>query len=312
MSIFNNLRERLEKTRNNLVNRIKETLSGKANIDLDVIDKLEEILISADIGFSLTSRIIDGIRTELKKQKMRDDEKIIFEVLKAELKKIFHNGTLKSSKNLLINHSHSKPIVILIVGVNGVGKTTTIGKLAYQFKQEGKKVLIAASDTFRAAAKEQLEIWSERAKADILMNENSTDPSAVTYDSIEKAIKDDYDILLIDTAGRLHNKSYLMDELNKLNRIVEKKLNRAPDETLLIIDATSGQNAVIQAEEFSKVTQLTGLVVTKLDGSAKGGVVFQICEKQKIPVRYIGIGEGIDDLKVFNPDEFISALVDLT
>lgn len=312
MSIFNNLRERLEKTRNNLVNRIKETLSGKANIDLDVLDKIEEILISADIGFSLTSKIIDGIRTELKKQKMRNDEKIIFEVLKAELKKIFNNGMINSSKNILTNHSHSKPLVILIVGVNGVGKTTTIGKLAHQFKEEGKKVLIAASDTFRAAAKEQLEIWSERAKADILINENSSDPSAVTYDAIEKAIKDSYDILLIDTAGRLHNKSYLMDELHKLNRIVKKKLNRAPDETLLIIDATSGQNAVLQAEEFSKVTQLTGLVVTKLDGSAKGGVVFQICEKQKIPIRYIGLGEGINDLKVFNPDEFISALVDLT
>lgn len=312
MNILNNLRERLEKTRNNLVTRIKETISGKANIDLDVLDRLEEILISADIGFSLTSRIIDGIRTELKKQKIRNDEKIIFEVLKAELNKIFDNGTVNSSKKIMANQSHSKPFVILIVGVNGVGKTTTIGKLAYQFKEEGKKVLIAASDTFRAAAKEQLEIWSERAKADILISENSSDPSAVTYDSIEKAIKDNYDVLLIDTAGRLHNKSYLMDELNKLNRIVEKKLNRAPDETFLILDATSGQNAVLQAEQFCKVIQLTGLVITKLDGSAKGGVVFQICEKLKIPVRYIGVGEDINDLKIFNSNEFISAIVDVT
>ncbi len=308
MSVFNNLRERLAKTRDNLINRIKETISGKAVIDADSIDRLEEILISADIGFDLTSRIIDNVRTELLKEKNRTDERIILNVLKTELKKIFENGTLNfSQSSLSIN---TKPFVILVVGVNGVGKTTTIGKLAYNFIKDGKRVLIAASDTFRAAASEQLEIWSERANADILIKENSTDPSAVAYEAVNKAISENYDVLLIDTAGRLHNKKNLMDELNKLHRVIEKKLNRAPDETFLVLDAASGQNAVIQADEFSKVTKLTGLIITKLDGTAKGGIVFQICEKQKVPVRFIGIGEGIDDLKGFNVDEFISAILE--
>ncbi len=214
------------------------------------------------------------------------------------------------SKNKIKSNNSIKPYVVLVIGVNGVGKTTTIGKLAYNYKQEGKKVLIAASDTFRAAASEQLEIWSERAKADIVINEKSIDPASVAFEAIEKAIKENYDILLIDTAGRLHNKAYLMDELNKLNRIISKKLNRAPDETLLVLDGNSGQNAIVQADEFSKTALITGLVVTKLDGTAKGGIVFQICAKNKIPVKYIGVGEAIEDLKPFNAQEFISALVD--
>jgi len=308
MSIFNSLRERLSKTRNNLVNRIKETISGKANLDSDTLEQLEEILISSDVGFDLSNKIIENVRAEMLSTKDKTNENVIFDVLKSELKKIFdNNSTVKPNKS----NNEKKPYVILVLGVNGAGKTTTIGKLAYSYKQLGKKVLIAASDTFRAAASEQLEIWSERAKADILIKENSIDPSAVAFEAIERAIKENYDVLLIDTAGRLHNKTYLMDELSKLNRIISKKLNRAPDETLLVLDGNSGQNALVQADEFSKTAFITGLVITKLDGTAKGGIVFQICEKNKIPVKYIGVGEGINDLQSFNAEEFISALVDV-
>lgn len=308
MSMFNNLRDKLAKTRNNLVNRIKETVSGQANLDTNTIERLEEILISSDVGFELSNKIIENVRTELLNIKDRMNEKVIFSVLKSELKKIFDKT---NNSNINESNNHVRPYVILVVGVNGAGKTTTIGKLAYKYKQQGKKVLIAASDTFRAAASEQLEIWSERAKADILINEKSIDPSAVAFEAIEKSLKENYDVLLIDTAGRLHNKTYLMDELIKLNKIIAKKLKRAPDEALLVLDGNSGQNAVVQADEFSKTALLTGLVITKLDGTAKGGIVFQVCEKNKIPVKYIGIGEAIDDLREFNSDEFISAIVDL-
>jgi len=308
MSIFNSLRERLSKTRNNLVNRIKETISGKANLDSDTLEQLEEILISSDVGIDLSNKIIENVRAEMLSAKDKTNENVIFDVLKSELKKIFDSSSpVKPNKS----NNKKKPYVILVLGVNGAGKTTTIGKLAYSYKQLGKKVLIAASDTFRAAASEQLEIWSERAKADILIKENSIDPSAVAFEAIERATKENYDVLLIDTAGRLHNKTYLMDELSKLNRIISKKLDRAPDETLLVLDGNSGQNALVQADEFSKTAFITGLVITKLDGTAKGGIVFQICEKNKIPVKYIGVGEGINDLQSFNAEEFISALVDV-
>lgn len=307
MGLFTNLRDRLSKTRDNLANRIKETVSGKAILDATTLEQLEEILISSDVGFDLSTKIIENVRTEMVNVKDRTNEKIIFDVVKAELKKIFGDNSLtKLSESVIQN----KPYVILVIGVNGVGKTTTIGKLAYNYKQQGKKVLIAACDTFRAAAGEQLEIWSERAKADFIMNEKSIDPSAVAFEAIDKSLKENYDVLLVDTAGRLHNKSYLMDELNKLNRIISKKLKRAPDETLLILDGNSGQNAILQADEFSKIALITGLVITKLDGTAKGGIVFQICDKKKLAVKYIGVGEAITDLRLFSADEFISAIVD--
>ncbi|HAB54179.1 MAG TPA: signal recognition particle-docking protein FtsY [Ignavibacteriales bacterium] len=307
MSIFNSLRDRLSKTRNNLVNRIKETISGKASIDSNTLEQIEEILISSDVGYYLSNKIIENVRTKMLNTKDRTSDKIIFDVVKSELKKIFDNN---STSRVSESNNQAKPYIILVIGVNGAGKTTTIGKLAYNYKEQGKKVLIAASDTFRAAASEQLEIWSERAKADIVISEKSVDPSAVAYEAIEKAHKEKYDVLLIDTAGRLHTKSYLMDELVKLNRIITKKLNRAPDETLLVLDGNSGQNAVVQSDEFSKTALITGLVITKLDGTAKGGIVFQIFEKQKIPVKYIGVGEDITDLQPFNAEEFISAIVD--
>ena len=308
MGIFTNLRDRLSKTRDNLVNRIKETVSGKAILDATTLEQLEEILISSDVGFDLSTKIIENVRTEMVNVKDRTNEKIIFDVVKFELKKIFNNNSAN------VNHTiveKTKPKVILVIGVNGVGKTTTIGKLAYDYKQQGKKVLIAACDTFRAAASEQLEIWSERAKADIVINENSIDPSAVAFEAIDKSVKENYDVLLVDTAGRLHNKSYLMDELNKLNRIISRKLKRAPDESLLILDGNSGQNAIAQADEFSKIVFITGLVITKLDGTAKGGIVFNICSKMKIPVKFIGVGEAITDIRLFNAEEFISAIIDV-
>lgn len=308
MSIFNSLRDRLSKTRNNLVNRIKETVSGKASLDSNTLEQIEEILISSDVGYDLSNKIIENVRTKMLNTKDRTSDKIIFDVVKSELKKIFDNN---STSRVSESNNQAKPYIILVIGVNGAGKTTTIGKLAYNYKEQGKKVLIAASDTFRAAASEQLEIWSERAKADIVISEKSVDPSAVAYEAIEKALKEKYDVLLIDTAGRLHTKSYLMDELMKLNRIITKKLDRAPDETLLVLDGNSGQNAVVQSDEFSKTALITGLVITKLDGTAKGGIVFQIFEKQKIPVKYIGVGEDITDLQPFNAEEFISAIVDI-
>jgi fused signal recognition particle receptor len=308
MGILNNLRDRLSRTRDNLVNRIIETVSGKAILDSNTFEQLEEILISSDVGYDLSTKIIDNVRAEMVAIKDRTNEKIIFDVLKTELKRIFESNSLINQNEFSNN---AKPYVILVIGVNGVGKTTTIGKLAYNYNQLGKKVLIAASDTFRAAATEQLEIWSVRAKADIVINEKSVDPSAVAYEAVEKSVKENYDILLIDTAGRLHTKSFLMDELNKLNRIISKKLNRAPDETLLVLDGNSGQNALVQANEFSKTSLITGLVITKLDGTAKGGIVFNICETLKIPVKYVGIGEGINDLIPFNSEEFVSAVVNV-
>jgi fused signal recognition particle receptor len=305
MGIFTNLQDKLSKTRNNLVNRIKETISGKATLDSNTLEQLEEILISSDVGYDLSNKIIENVRSEMLNVKDRSSEKVVFDVVKSELKKIFDNNSISRKVDA---NSLTKPYVVLVIGVNGAGKTTTIGKLAYNYKEQKKKVLIAASDTFRAAASEQLEIWSDRAKADIVINEKSVDPSAVAYEAIEKSVKGNYDVLLIDTAGRLHNKTYLMDELMKLNKIITKKHGRAPDETLLVLDGNSGQNAILQSDEFSKIAIITGLVITKLDGTAKGGIVFNICEKMKIPVAYIGVGEGIHDLRTFNPQEFIEAI----
>ncbi|NWF88040.1 MAG: signal recognition particle-docking protein FtsY [Ignavibacteriaceae bacterium] len=305
MKIFSNISERLSKTRNNIINRIKETVSGKAALDNSILERLEEILISADIGYSLTDKIIENVRIEMLNIRDRTNEEIIFDVVKKELKKIFTNNFPADQSNINHNSLH----LVLVLGVNGVGKTTTVGKLAYNFRQRGKKVLIAASDTFRAAAGEQLDTWSTRADADIYLSDDSNDPSSVTFEAIERALNENYDVLFVDTAGRLHNKKYLMDELAKLNRIIQKKLNSDNFETLLVLDGTSGQNAVFQVEEFSKVAKISGLVITKLDGTSKGGIVFQISEKFKIPVKYIGIGEGLEDLRPFDKDEFISAIV---
>lgn len=309
MGLFNNfnldkLKAGLEKTRNKLVNTISETISGKAVLDDKTLEEIEEILITSDIGYEITERIIENSKIKLKNEKDRSKVNIL-QVVKDELKSVFQSSVLnKNNDNFLKN----KPYVILIVGINGAGKTTTVGKLAYNYKKSGLKVIIGAADTFRAAANEQLEIWANRAKVEIIKKEKGSDPSSVVFETLDKAVKEKFDVVLIDTAGRLHNKTNLMDELNKIKRVISKILPYAPNETLLVIDGTSGQNALIQADEFDKVTDINGLIITKLDGTAKGGVVFQICSKQKIPVKYIGVGESIDDLQNFDPDLFISAI----
>jgi len=304
---FNKLKSGLSKTRNKIVNSINEKITGKAVIDENIIDDIEEILLSSDIGFDTSEKIIENIRVALKSEKDRTQFNII-NTVKDELVSAISNGSA-DDKNIEDEITIiSKPYVILIVGVNGVGKTTTIGKLAYNFRSGGAKVLIGAADTFRAAAGEQLNIWAERAGVDILQKESGSDPSSVAFETVEKAVNENYDFVLIDTAGRLHNKVNLMNELIKIKRAINKVLTNAPHDTFLILDGTVGQNALIQADEFSKVTDISGLIITKLDGTAKGGVVFQICNKQSIPVKFIGVGESIEDLQTFNPKIFVDAI----
>ena len=312
MGIFNNfnfdrLKSGLAKTKDKILNSITETISGKASIDEKTIDEIEEILISSDIGMETVEKIIEDTRVKLKNDKDRSGINII-QVVKNELTSVVDFGNSKPDN---VNDIRKfKPFVILIVGINGAGKTTTIGKLAYNFKQAGFKVIVGAADTFRAAANEQLDIWAQRAQVEIVQKGRGSDPSSVAYDVIENAVKNGIDIVLIDTAGRLHNKSNLMEELKKIKRVIQKLLPHAPNETLLVLDGNTGQNALVQVEEFSKVTDITGLVITKLDGTAKGGVIFQICNKQKIPVKYIGVGEKIDDLQEFDAKQFVNALFD--
>ncbi|MCH6574005.1 MAG: signal recognition particle-docking protein FtsY [Bacteroidetes bacterium] len=304
---FNKLKSGLSKTRDKIVNSINEKITGKAVIDENIIDEIEEILITSDIGFDTAEKIIENLRVVLKGEKDRSQFNII-NTIKDELVSVISNGSADAKNKKNDTTIISKPYVILIVGVNGVGKTTTIGKLAHNFQSEGAKVLIGAADTFRAAAGEQLDIWADRAGADIVRKESLSDPSSVAYETVEKAVNENYDFVLIDTAGRLHNKANLMNELAKIKRAINKVLPGAPHDTFLILDGTVGQNALIQADEFSKVTDISGLIITKLDGTAKGGVVFQICKKQSIPVKFIGVGETIEDLQTFNPKIFVDAI----
>lgn len=304
MSLFKNfslekIKKGLEKTKEKFVNKISETLTGKAKIDTETVESLEEILISADIGAETTDIIIENLKKELKNDSDRSTENIL-NLLKKNLSEI-----LIDSK---FDLSDKKPYVILIIGVNGVGKTTSIGKIANNFKNLGKNVLIVAADTFRAAANEQLEIWSKRAGVEIFQGNKNSDPSSVVFDALNKSLNENFDIVLIDTAGRLHNKVNLMNELGKIDRIIQKVLNKKQDETLIVIDANTGQNAVSQVQEFSKILSLSGIIVTKLDGTAKGGIIFNLCQKFKIPVKFIGVGEGIDDLQEFNKIDFINSL----
>ncbi|MGB5288791.1 MAG: signal recognition particle-docking protein FtsY [Ignavibacteriaceae bacterium] len=302
---FNRLKDGLSKTRNKLVNTITETFTGKAVIDDNTLNELEEILISSDLSADLSEKIINNLRTNLKNEKDRTLTNIL-DLLKEELLQILKTEENDTQQNN--NLEKIKPYIILIVGVNGVGKTTTIGKLAHNFRQSGNKVIVGAADTFRAAANEQLEIWAQRAGVEIIQQNKGTDPSSVAFETVKKAVDGDYDVVLIDTAGRLHSKVNLMNELNKIKRAIEKVLPGAPNDTFLVLDATVGQNALIQAAEFSKVIRTSGLIITKLDGTAKGGAIFQICAKHNVPVRYIGVGEKIDDLQTFEPTLFVDAL----
>ncbi|KAB2909571.1 MAG: signal recognition particle-docking protein FtsY [Ignavibacteriales bacterium] len=302
---FNKLKSGLSKTRDKIFNKISETVTGKAVIDEITLEEIEEVLITSDIGFDLAMKIVEEVRKKLKGEKDRSGENVL-SVVKSVLEDELAHSV--SSKEYSPNVDQYKPFVMLIVGVNGAGKTTTIGKLAHNFKKSGWKVVVGAADTFRAAANEQLEIWAERAGVPIISKHHGADPSSVAYETIEEAIKITADVVMIDTAGRLHTKVNLMEELRKIKNVLSKKLPYAPNEIFLVVDGTTGQNAVQQGKEFSKVTELTGLIVTKLDGTAKGGVIFQICRDLNVPVRYIGVGEGIEDLQNFDPHMYVEAV----
>ena len=303
---FNKLKGGLSKTREKIVTSITETISGKAKIDEEVLEELEETLITSDIGMETAERIIEATRRSLKSEKDRTEEKII-EIIKAELIKILEENAPKEDD--LEKIKKYKPYVILVIGVNGAGKTTTIGKLANNFKRAGLNVVIGSADTFRAAANEQLETWANRAGVDIIQREHGADPSAVAYDTLSSAKQKNSDVVIIDTAGRLHTKNNLMQELKKIKKVLGKVYDYAPNETYLVIDGNTGQNGLMQAREFSKYAELTGLIITKLDGTAKGGIIIKISAEQKVPVKYIGVGEGIDDLQTFDPKEFVNALL---
>lgn len=299
MGFFSKIKEGLKKTRDNVVGQIDSMLKSFTKIDDELFEELEELLVMGDVGMATASKICDQLKERVKKDGITDPKVIhwLLEDITAEM--------LSGGEELVLN---TKPSIILVIGVNGVGKTTTIGKLANSFVKDGKKVILAAADTFRAAAIEQLEIWADRSGASIIKQKEGSDPAAVVFDAIAAAKARDADIIICDTAGRLHNKKHLMDELSKISRVIDRELPDADKEFLLVLDATTGQNAVVQANEFRNATGITGIVLTKLDGTAKGGVVLAIKDGLGIPVKYVGVGEKIDDLQPFNPQDFAEAL----
>ncbi len=299
MGFFNKLKEGLSKTKNAFVGKIDNLFKSFRKVDEELFEELEELLISADIGVNTTEEILDELRDTVKENNIKESDEVkakLFEMLK-EL--IGRHEPLKLD---------TKPSVILVIGVNGVGKTTSIGKISKELKSEGKKVVVAAADTFRAAAAEQLTVWCERAGVDIVKQAAGADPASVVFDAINSAKSKNADVLIVDTAGRLHNKKNLMDELAKIDRVISRELSGCSKETLLVLDATTGQNAVMQAKEFKGASDITGLILTKLDGTAKGGIVLSIKKELGIPVKFIGVGEKIDDMKPFDADEFAKAL----
>jgi fused signal recognition particle receptor len=303
---FNRLKEGLEKTRKSFSDRLSKLLKGR-KIDQELLDEVEEILITSDIGVSTSEKLIEILKVRVKKEDFQNAEDL-YKILKEEiLNLIIQSDSPEADKNYTIDES-KKPHSIMVIGVNGAGKTTTIGKLAYNYKNAGRKVVIGAADTFRAAANEQLEVWSQRAGVDIVQKAQGSDPSSVAYETMASAIKNESDVVIIDTAGRLHNKVNLMNELEKMGRVMKKHREDAPNEVFLVLDGTTGQNALQQAKEFSKVANITGIVLTKLDGTAKGGIVIAIADELKIPVRYIGVGEKITDLQPFDAVNYVEAL----
>ncbi|MGA3085154.1 MAG: signal recognition particle-docking protein FtsY [Thermodesulfobacteriota bacterium] len=297
---FSRLKERLTKTRETLVTRMDRLVLGKKVIDEDLLEELEEILITSDLGVITTQALIDSVQQKVKRKELDDPER-----LKAYLQQEIHRFLEVPGKPIDFSQ---KPFVILVIGVNGVGKTTTIGKLAQRFQAQGKKVLLVAGDTFRAAAGEQLEIWAGRAGAEIIRQKEGSDPSAVVFDAVKAARAREMDIVLIDTAGRLHTSVNLMEELKKIRRVIQKEILNGPHQTLLILDASMGQNTISQARIFHEAMEINGIILTKLDGTAKGGIIVGICNELKIPIEYIGIGEKVDDLQPFNSEEFVQAL----
>ena len=299
MSFFEKLKRGLQKTKSILFKPFADLFKSLRGVDEDLMEELEEILICADVGANTTEKILDALRTEIKENKIKDSEEVKAALKKIMLEMIGEGGEIPFGDSMT---------VVLVIGVNGVGKTTSIGKISAAFKRQHKKVVVAAADTFRAAAIDQLEVWTKRADVDLIKHTEGSDPAAVVFDAINAAKKRNADVLIIDTAGRLHNKANLMNELAKIDRVITRELPDSARETLLVLDSTTGQNAVNQAKEFKNAAQITGLVLTKLDGTAKGGIVFSIKNELDIPVKFIGVGEQIDDMEKFDPKDFVEAL----
>lgn len=301
-SLFKKLADKLTRTRESFTYQIDSLFLGKKEIDAELLDDLEEILITSDLGVTITQELLEHARRKVKRKELSDPES-----LKVVLKQKIKSYITENDKPAELVMPKKGPFVIMVIGVNGVGKTTTIGKIAHKFMASGQSVLLVAGDTFRAAAVSQLTIWADRNGVDIVAKENA-DPSSVAFDGMAKAIAGKYDVVLVDTAGRLHTQTNLMDELKKIKRVITKQINGAPHEVMLVIDATTGQNGVSQAKLFDAAVDITGITLTKLDGTAKGGIVANIAREMKTPIRFIGVGEQIDDLRDFNPDEFVDAL----
>lgn len=301
MGFFDKLKNGLSKTKSSFDEKMNNVFSNFRKVDEELLEELEEALIMSDVGVQTSTMIINNLRNRVKKENLKDAEEVK-EALRDEVKAIFDS----TDKKLNLN---TKPSVILVVGVNGVGKTTSIGKIANRLRKDGKKVVVAAADTFRAAAVEQLEIWAKRANCEIVKREEGVDPAAVVYDAIKITKQNNADVLICDTAGRLHNKKYLMDELVKIKKVIDKELPDASEEVFMVLDATTGQNAISQVQAFKETVDITGLILTKLDGTAKGGAVIGIVNENKVPVKFIGVGEQIDDMEIFNSDDFVKALI---
>jgi len=300
----NKLETGLAKTKNSFLSRLGKVVVGKTKIDEDFLDELESILIQADVGVATTLKIIDALEDRTKKEKYLGFNDLI-KMLREEISGLL---TQKEIDEKVSENNNHHPHVVMVVGVNGVGKTTTVGKLAHQFKTQGKKIMLGAADTFRAGAIDQLQIWADRAQVPLVRQEMGSDPASVAFDTLKAATNSDIDLVFIDTAGRLHNKINLMNELSKVKRVMSKIVSGAPHEVLLVLDGSTGQNAFEQAKQFTSATEVTSLAITKLDGTAKGGVLLGISDQFQIPVKYIGVGEGIDDLQDFNPQQFIQTL----
>lgn len=300
------LNKGLEKTQENMFSKLSRAVAGKSTVDDNVLDNLEEVLITSDVGVDTTVKIIERIEKRVAEDKYFGTSELNT-ILKEEIASLLEENNSGTATEIHISKD-KKPYVIMVVGVNGVGKTTTIGKLAHQLKSQGKKVVLGAADTFRAAAVDQLTIWSERVGVPIVQQGMGADPASVAFDALQSAIGQDADVVLIDTAGRLHNKVNLMNELTKVKRVMQKLIPEAPHEVLLVLDGSTGQNAIEQAKQFTKATEVSAMAITKLDGTAKGGVVIGISDQFKIPVKFIGVGEGIEDLQVFNKYEFVDSL----
>ena len=301
MGFFEKLKNGLGKTKNSISEKINNVFSNFRKVDEDFLEELEEVLIMSDIGVNTSSEIIDELRTKIKREKIEDEEDV-----KKALKEIMKDFLDVGDTSLDLSN---KPAVILFIGVNGAGKTTSIGKIANKLVSEGKKVVVAAADTFRAAAVEQLEVWCERSKSIIVKKEEGADPASVVFEAIQKAKEINADVLICDTAGRLHNKKNLMDELSKINKIINRELPDSSKEILLVLDSETGQNAIAQVKAFKETADITGIVLTKLDGTAKGGAVIGIANENKIPVKFIGVGEKIDDMEEFNSEDFLNAIL---